>query len=235
MNQSLEKIKEILESRQLSDFVGFKEDIYFEAKGKIAYDLDSAKGRYELAKDVSALANAEGGYLIIGLETVPLFKENTDRVKALDLLLEREFDSQKYKGILNENIYPKIPHLEVKWIENNENKAAPQLGIGYVYVPSQHQDKKYFLIKNVIDEDEPIRKIIFGIAERKGSSNHPLTIKKLHNTIKHGMGTTAQKLTRIEEKVDLLLHLHISPISPIEESPTENLAQRISDAVNSED
>ena len=34
MNQSLEKIEEILESGRLSDLIGFKEDIYFEAKGK---------------------------------------------------------------------------------------------------------------------------------------------------------------------------------------------------------
>jgi len=236
MNQSLEKIKEILESSRLSDFIGLKEDIHFEAKGKSGYDLDSPNGRYELAKDVSSLANAEGGYLIIGLETAPLTEENTDKVKELDLLPEKKFDRQRYEAILREYIHPRISDLKVKWIQDIN---SPKKGIGYVHVPPQHQDNKYFLIKREFDENESIRQIVFGIAERKGSSNQPLTIKELHKTVKNGKSEMAQRLTRIEEKIDLLLYkftqFYKSPQSPPEESPVEKMAQRISDAVNSED
>jgi|SoiMethySBSTD1v2_1073268.scaffolds.fasta_scaffold360489_3 hypothetical protein len=34
------------------------------------YDLGTPSGRIELAKDVSGFANAEGGYLIVGLPSV---------------------------------------------------------------------------------------------------------------------------------------------------------------------
>jgi hypothetical protein len=37
----------------------------------------------ELAKDVSAMANAEGGALVVGLQTEPLAGERTDRVSAV--------------------------------------------------------------------------------------------------------------------------------------------------------
>jgi len=61
-------ISNILDEGNLSKLIGLKEDLWFEIKGKNPYDFNSPDDRYELAKDVTALANAEGGYLIIGLE-----------------------------------------------------------------------------------------------------------------------------------------------------------------------
>ena len=84
-------IQEILSSRAFDRFKGLREDSYFEAKGKAPYDLDSAEGRYELAKDVTAFANNEGGHLVIGLQHRRLPNENTDEVQDLDLLPRAAF------------------------------------------------------------------------------------------------------------------------------------------------
>ena len=65
--RTIESIAQLLATRNLSEFVGLKEDQWFDAKKAPAYDLATAPGRFELAKDVSSFANASGGHLFLGL------------------------------------------------------------------------------------------------------------------------------------------------------------------------
>ena len=58
----------ILAARDFNQFIGLAENQHFEVKSA-SYDLAQAAGRFELAKDVAALATTEGGYLIAGLNT----------------------------------------------------------------------------------------------------------------------------------------------------------------------
>jgi predicted HTH transcriptional regulator len=226
------KIEKIIKSGQLSKMIDLEEDAYFEAKGGNPYNLETEKGRYELAKDVSAFANAEGGFLIIGLETKPLTEKNTDKVNGLDCIPKEKFDSKKYEGIIRKYIYPEISKLEVKWVENKDNSGN---GIGCVWVPQQNLDRKFFLINKVVEKDEkdPIKQIVFGIAQRKGSSNEPLSIKDLHKKIQYGMNTIAQRLTGIENKIDSLIDKNYK--APSKETPTDKLEKRLADIYNSED
>ena len=68
---SLKSIKTILDTRQFAALIGLDEDTWLEAKGRNPYDFTTPAGRYELAKDASAFANAEGGILLVGLTTAP--------------------------------------------------------------------------------------------------------------------------------------------------------------------
>lgn len=96
-------------------------------------------------------------------------------------------------------------------------------------------DKKFFLINKVVDKDEeePIKQIVFGIAQRKGSSNEPLSIKDLHKKIQHGMNTMAQRLTGIENKIDSLIDKNYK--APSKKIPTDKLEKRLADIYDSED
>jgi len=200
--ETTERVKQILEQRDFSQFIGLEEDQWFEAKGKSPYDLDTARDRYELAKDVSSFANAEGGFIIIGLEMEQLTDKMTEKAASTDLFCEEEFPIEKYNGIIKEHVYPRIKDLSVKWLEDSNHAS---LGIGCIEIPPQDQNNKLFLIKNVVEDSNILKQIVFGIAQRAHSSNNPLTIHQLHQKIKYGMSTESEKLTRIEDKVDLVL------------------------------
>ena len=59
---TLDSIAAILAHRRFTEFLGCKEDLWFEAKQNHEFALEtSPRHRVELSKDVSALANAEGG------------------------------------------------------------------------------------------------------------------------------------------------------------------------------
>ncbi len=142
--------------------MGCKEDQWFDAKRAPGYDLNNASGRFELAKDVSSFANAEGGYLIIGLSTSARDAEQTEAVAELDLFPEAEFNAGAIRGVLREYLYPELKELDVKWVEASH--LAGQ-GVGVIFVPpSPEHDRRFVLMKKEIEGDTNLRHIVFGIA-----------------------------------------------------------------------
>jgi predicted HTH transcriptional regulator len=69
---SLNEISEVLSSGHFDQLISSVEYKLLECKGAV-YDLKNNFERVELAKDVSALANAKGGYLLMGLAS-PMHK-----------------------------------------------------------------------------------------------------------------------------------------------------------------
>lgn len=221
MSDKISSILNILKSKDFSELIGIEEDLYFEAKGKNPYNLDSPNGRYELAKDVSAFANSEGGIVVIGLITEIVTDKRTEKIKDIDLLSQSEFEISKYEGIILETIFPKIIRIEINWVKDFKNSEK---GIAYILIPKQDSDKKYFLIKNLIEEKTDVKGIVFGIAQRIESSSQPLSIDQLHQKIQYGMNSTAEKLFRIEEKINFL---NENLIKNSTESPVTKISERI--------
>lgn len=196
---SFESVKAILVNRQFETLVGLEEDVWFEAKGPNPYNFATPEGRYELAKDVSAFANAEGGILIIGLATTPVLGAQTERVTGHDLCTQAEFDDGQYQGFIRDNVYPRIRGLNVYWLPVSEDATR---GIGVIEVPTQSPNHKYFLIAKLVESGTQIKQIVFGIAKRNDSSNDPFNIQDLHKQVQSGKSPVPQTLARIEEKID---------------------------------
>ncbi len=199
---TLDDVRAILEVRDFNSLIGLREDLFLEVKGQNPYDLTVPSGRYELAKDVSAFANTEGGYLLIGLTTTPALVERTDEISVLDLLPAANFPIARYEGIIGSHLHPRIDGLQVTWIEDLH---TPGLGIGCICVPRQVEDRKFFLIAKVVDEGETQKEIVFGIIKRKDDDNDPVPVEDLYRMMQNGRHTTAQRITGIDEKLDVLL------------------------------
>lgn len=199
-NDTLAKISRIIESGNLEGFIGMKEDEFFDAKSE-AYDLTSEDGKKELAKDVSAFANSGGGYIIIGLETdfLPI-GPNAEIVNNLKLLKENEFQIGAYITTVREYIYPGIDRtISIKY---TRDKKKSNNGVGYIFVPPQNKNGKFYVMKK---DDKVGTIIIYGLYKRLGSSNEPLAMDKLNKNLREGLSTTVQRLTIIEEIQDAML------------------------------
>jgi predicted HTH transcriptional regulator len=86
----------VLESGNFEAFVGVEEDLEGEFKGE-PYQLDQDVEKFELAKDCSALANASGGVIVIGVRTNRHAESPTDvgdeiRCLSRDLVDEVRYD-----------------------------------------------------------------------------------------------------------------------------------------------
>lgn len=201
---SIELIESILKSKQLEDFIGIEESYEFEVKNSTPYNFSLPGDRYELAKDVSSMANSRGGYIIVGLKTDPLQERKSDMVSELDLIKKEDFNSDIYYGIVKENIFPNIEKIDIGWVEDVNNH---DFGVGYIYIPKQDDNKKYFITKNIIEDNEKIRNIVFGVSERKNGDSIPLNENKIYSTLQSGKSSVSERLTSIEEGISNLFSL----------------------------
>lgn len=199
---SFESIKRIIDSHAYGSLIGRHEDAWLEAKGGSPYNLETPEGRYELAKDVAAFANATGGIIIVGLQTTRQENTQTDEITDYDLCLQGAFNSDRYTSLITEYIHPSIEGISVYWAPVNTEGTH---GLGIIEVPPQNPDRQYFLIANVVDAGSKIKQFVFGIVRRNESSNDPFTITQLYQYTQKGKSSFAQALTRIEDKLNVVL------------------------------
>lgn len=112
------------------------------------------------------------------------------------------FNAAQYASLLTEYIHPVIEGLSVSWVPVNPEGTD---GLGIIEVPPQNPERQYFLIANAVDSGSRIRQFVFGIVRRNESSNDPFTIAQLYQYTQKGKSSLAQTLTRIEDKLDIVL------------------------------
>ncbi len=203
-------VAEIIARGDFNRFINVVEDQLLEVKSA-AYDLAQPEGRFELAKDVAALATTQGGYLIIGLGTSPNLAADEDVIDRLTLVPNADFNSATYRGVISNHVYPAIEGLQIDWFAGAH---APD-GIGVIFIPPQNEDRKPFIISKVVEDRRYLKEIFVGYAERVGGDNAPLTPKYLQELLRKGRDTTSRRLSRIEELLDA--RLANQPLQPVAE------------------
>lgn len=214
------QVAEILSRAAFQEFVGLEEGDEFEVKGEV-YDLTRANDRYELSKDVAGLANGLGGYLLIGLQHDRIPTASIDFVSGLSLVAEASFDVGQYGGVIRENVFPQVKELEVSWLS-----GATDEGLGVIHVPPQPEDLRPFLVARLVEDDEPVKQIVFGLPYRSFGDTTPLSKQQLHEYVRRGMRSQMQRLVAIEEKLDFLLEAQAASRA---EATGTTLADRLND------
>lgn len=204
-DESHKAIDEVLANGDFGNLLGATESLVLEVKGSAPYDFTVPAGQYELAKDVSAFANSNGGHLLIGLETEQHPNERVDRVTALQLIARSEFPDTKIRGLLREYIYPDIAGVQIDW---RPSVGDETVGLGVIYVPRQSEQLRPFLITKVVENNQRQKQIIVGIAQRAEADNVPATAMAIHEMIRKGNDTILQRTIRIEDKLDVLTRQH---------------------------
>ena len=216
-----EEIPEILSTGTFDRFVGAIETAYFDAKREPYQDTDN--GKLEIAKDVSALANDAGGYIIIGMRTEPSRSHVSDEVKELRLVRADLVDPGKYTNVLNDWIYPRVTDLSVQF---HPSHADVSKGVVAIVVPLQTEATKPFLVVRS-GVGAKLVEVLFGYVVRKGATNSPLKIGDIQRALRSGLyfeGTLDGRLDRIEER---LQQLHERDVTRVNASSAEQIEQRL--------
>ncbi|MBU2470022.1 MAG: ATP-binding protein [Proteobacteria bacterium] len=177
-----EEIIEILKSKNFNKLKGLAEHSQFDAKQK--YSLDTDRGKYELAKDVSAMANGEGGVLVVGLTTKVLQDAKEEVVEKVSLLVGEEVDKVQYMNLASGRIYPNIKGLNAEWFPSDKNHG---MGLLAIVVPEQSADDRPFLIQKVVGDDgSKLKETIFSYVFRVTDQTKSKNIQTIHALIKGG-------------------------------------------------
>lgn len=189
---TLDEARKILASHDYDAFLDAVETGHLEFKGE-PYRLDQELQKQELAKDVSAMANARGGAILIGFKTTKDPVVLGDFVTAVRPIPSNQFDAEQYHGVIREWIYPS-PAVTIEWFP-----VPPDRGVVFIDVGAGEPEHLPHLLKRTVSDDGKRSEVVFGYVERRQGSIPPSSVQQIHALLRSGM-----RMREIRGQYDLI-------------------------------
>lgn len=216
------EVLDVLASGNFEPLVGLAETIDVEFKGQPYQIADHDSQKFELAKDVSALANASGGVIVIGVQTERDNEASVDVAAELRPLALGLVDEQQYEGILSDMIYPRLREVQVRFHSSGVDNDR---GLVSIDVPTQDEVDKYFLIQRPIEEGvDRTPGWLVGLAVRSIGRVEGRRIGEVHTLINRGL-VVGRQLDDVVEGLAELRDLAVRDVAEPEETPANRLPE----------
>jgi len=179
---SISQIQEILGSGNFELLIGGVENEVLECK-QSPYQLQNEDQKYELAKDVCGLANASGGYILLGVSTERSPVELGDKIVEISAFPESLVDRQQCHNILDDWIYPPLRQVQITWYPKCTDKER---GIVAILVPNGIRSERPFLLTKTLLASGKRTEILFGCVERHRAGIQHHSVQELHARLRDG-------------------------------------------------
>jgi hypothetical protein len=225
MSLAQTEILAILAAGGFLPLVGQFETEELECKGQ-PYGLETDAHKLELAKDVSGLANARGGIILIGFATKKNPTHGQDEIDRPRPFPLAGFNPDQYSKVIQSWIWPSLENAEVRIFPSSEDGTH---GVAAIIVPQAAEENRPQLVaKTVFDGPRKIE-ILFGYCERKQAQVTHYDISRLHALLRDGRRFDSEVRLGFEALQAMIQSIGTS--IPISASPPENVEARIDDAL----
>lgn len=153
--------------------VGQPESEWLDAK-KQAWALGTPKGNAEAAKDMSALANAGGGLIVMPAKTELL--NGWEVISSIGALPVDRVDLAQIRDVLRQWIFPPLPHLVTDFVETCDGYGRLVVAVG------AHRLENWPHL--VGDPDSAFPSQAFSAWVRDGDRNRALGAAEVHARIR---------------------------------------------------
>ncbi|MFG2632100.1 helix-turn-helix domain-containing protein [Streptomyces sp. NPDC048473] len=152
---NIDDVRAALSAGDLEALIGLEECGWMDVKSRPYMVGKGAHHKEELVKDVAGFANTvTGGLLIIGFKaTAANGVETISEVSAVPRTL---VDTETYRKLIDDRVYPHIEGLELRWTERSEGK-----GVLSIDIPAQPASARPFVIPAPTGKDA---KSVTGLA-----------------------------------------------------------------------
>jgi hypothetical protein len=135
--------------------MGMAECVWLDFK-RAPYALDTAKGKFELCKDVAAFANAQGGLLVCGVEAVKQSDRALEVVTACLPFPQSKADVDRYIDTLNEYLRPRVVTSH-RWYRDPVRSTA-ELDKHYlvIEVDPVPEMRRYVIVRRVLNDKQAL-------------------------------------------------------------------------------
>lgn len=180
---SLEQIYNLLANGNFGALRGAVENEWLEYKGA-PYQLTNESDKQELAKDVSGLANAKGGIILIGVATEINPTHRGEEITEIRPFPNSLVNIDQYYNIIRSWIYPTVQPIDIRWYSSSNDRER---GIVAIHVPKQSETKRPFLVRRTVEDTGKVNTIVFGYFERRRTNVNPMSVEELHSLIRDGL------------------------------------------------
>lgn len=231
-NSITNEILQILENGEFERLIGKIESESFDCKSS-PYQLDNDNQKSEMAKDVCAFANANGGIILIGARTQRSDVHSEDEIEDVSPFRRNLVNFEQCLSIIDTQTFPQIERIEAKWFPSSSDDSH---GLVVFIIPRQSEELKPFLLTRPMDRDTQNPGFIFGYAERRRAGTSHMSIQQFHSQLKMGghSNLIIQATQGMQETLARVLERLNSPVSAQsqEESIETDLNGRIGDAIS---
>lgn len=162
---------------------GLFENDWFDAK-RAPYRLGEKTDQYELAKDVSVFANANGGLILLGAKTKG--RPAGDEVTSINGCRLTDVRADQMRALIRKRIYPRVEGVSVEPIPI----WSYDRGVVLIEIPPQLESQKPFLVVGTRSGGE-ISELGFTYAVREGEGAEAPRIEVVHQLIRAGKAALA--------------------------------------------
>ena len=201
--------QELLDLLARGDFdgvIGTQEGELIDFKSH-AYNLDSPKGRRDLVADVATFANARGGVIVMGVETMREPESRVEKASTVVGVKPESFNETRYRDLINRHIYPLLRDLV---FATNDLPASRngRIAVAIVVEAQRHFDHP-FIVDLVANEDETQdARHALGWPTRSGDSTHWESPARIQQLLSGGLRARAEHrvVSRASPAEDLEAH-----------------------------
>lgn len=197
--ETSDEVLQVLRAGQFKALVGLRESAWLEAK-QMPYVFDTQKQKLELAKDVSAMANARGGIIIIGFKTERRADVAGEYISQVIPFPASLIDSDRYIKLLEQLVYPSLHGVDVLTFESPDE---PGKAISAIVVIGAATNERPYLVGNMVDEEEQSIGAYFGFFERRQDVIPTWRIARIQQQLSAGLSLDA-RLSGIEAAIAAL-------------------------------
>ena len=152
--------------RDPGGLIGLEEADWLDFK-KAPYQLDEEKHCFDLAKDVSAIANGDKqGVIVIGVETELIASTMNERAKALRPIADGFIEPRRIQDVIHSWVHPALD-VTVRWhpLDGTDDK------LWTIVVDLQRDRDRPFMVLREFVMDGKVDRSVFGVYRRVGSRN----------------------------------------------------------------
>lgn len=190
-----EEVREVLGRRAFAELIGVVEDEHVECK-QMPYQLNSEAGKYELAKDVSAFANAAGGVILIGFRTGrPDPAHPQDEITHVRVVPQAQINRDQYHDVLRAWTFPPLDGVEITWYSDPAN---PDSGVLAIYVNADPALQPCLITRVVDDPARPAVERFCAYVERRRAAVSAMSVQEIQASLRMGRSGVVSQIERLE-------------------------------------
>ncbi|MFF4557916.1 helix-turn-helix domain-containing protein [Streptomyces sp. NPDC001422] len=152
------------------------------------YDLSTDKGKFELAKDVAAFANAGGGLIVCGFKAKRRPSDLHEAAQKATPFAKSLVNTDTYKDVITEYVRPLID-VAFHWFND---ATSPDLGYFVVEVQAVPESARWALVTRTLSEDGRLVKGGVAIPRRHGDKTPYLTSDEVYQLVNAGQRRTPE-------------------------------------------
>ena len=205
---SVDTVRQIIEAGRFDELRGVRETGQVEFKAEV-YALNTDAQKQELAKDITSMANAKGGVIVLGVKTAKRIDVLGDVAVEIRQFEKSLLNADQLAQVVKNWIYPGI-EVATKWISNINGADK---GLVIIEVPAGHIELVPYLVTRYVNGEGKIDSTVFGYYVRNEATVSAMSFQELHSKIRrgHDQSSLGNQIDRVEQTlervVDRLAHI----------------------------